>query len=97
MTTGWGGRGVRVGGWGEPEQLLHGQVAEGEYQDTQLEGVGGAFDSCVFATSHPTRTLKLYDDKIWKRTLGVKYRYTETRRDPKVANPPGDDKDLGGG
>ena len=53
--------------------------------------------SCHFAKSHPTRTPKPDEAKIWRRIWKVKGRYIEIRRDPQQANPPGANRDMGVG
>ena len=56
---------------------------------------GGALASCLFTKRHPTRTPKPYYAKIQMRTWGGQGRDTETRRDTRQANSPGDDRNLG--
>ena len=82
--------------WRQPERRWHGQVSEGrEDQDTRLPGSGGALASRPRAKIHPKRHQGPDDDRIWRKPRGGRGRYTEAQRDPRRANPPGADRDLG--
>ena len=48
-----------------------------------------------FTKIHPTRTPKPDNTNVQRGTRGGRGRDTETQRDPRRANPPGGNRDLG--
>ena len=66
----------------------------GEEQGARLTGSGGALASLLFMKIYPTLIPKTGRCQYLEENSGERGRDTETRRDPRQANPPGYDKYL---